>query len=334
MFEYAPGSEQTQVTFWNLYKDTFSKYPEYPMLSAADIIRNVTVHFPEANASVVHGASQRFVIQNLRRKRKLQPVGKLQCQWSRKNDVEACQAEPFRSPEELTAHITSTHVEASNHPYKCHWLTCTYSPSPPSTFALSRHILTHIPSSNPPSKHRSQPAGITVSSETVAPTVAADLFEPATNLRPIPPPPSPVVTYTRAIPSNSVPHISLLAIYTLRILFWSAFPTGDAAAAPVADEDRFGFPSLPSMREHSDRGISSDEKLKKAEMGMDAKEAERRGRKTFRSARHLLEEVYISDEVIMGWVVDMIVRTYNVNDEGDEEDRVAGGLESNTGMEA
>src|SRR6266478_5325976 len=61
----------------------------------------------------------------------------------------------------------------------------------------------------------------------------------------------------------------------LRILFWSAFPTGDAAAAPVADEDHFGFPSLPSMRKHSDRGISSDEKLKKAEMGMDIKEAER-----------------------------------------------------------
>ncbi|KAF8330363.1 uncharacterized protein EI90DRAFT_3124396 [Cantharellus anzutake] len=333
MFEYAPGSEQTQVTFWNLYKDTFSKYPEYAMLSAADIIRNVTVHFPEANASVVHGTNQRFVIQNLRRKRKPSPIGRLKCQWKRPEDSETCLSEAYNSPEELAAHITTTHVESSPHPLKCHWISCPYTPSPPSTFALNRHILTHLPSPTPPAKHRSQPSGFTSSPGTVAPVVATSLFEPASNLRPIPPPPSPIVTYLRAVPSNSVPHISLLAIYTLRILFWSAFPTGDAAAAPVADEERFGFPSLPSMRTQGDRGNTSDEKLKEAEMGMDVKEAERRGRKTFRSARHLMEEVYISDEVIMGWVVDMIVRTYNVNDEGDEEDRLVGGLESNTDME-
>lgn len=69
----------------------------------------------------------------------------------------------------------------------------------------------------------------------------------------------------------------------------------------MADENRFGFPSLP---------LTQHEKKEERSAG-ENEVAEKAGRKAFRNARHLLEEVYVSDEGIMGWVADMLSKTYD-----------------------
>lgn len=64
-FVYSSGSQLLQVTFWHSYKDFFSNPGTAgPLLSAAEVIRNVAIAFPGASAKVWHDASgqPKFVI--------------------------------------------------------------------------------------------------------------------------------------------------------------------------------------------------------------------------------------------------------------------------------
>ncbi|KAG8697732.1 Chromatin structure-remodeling complex protein rsc9, partial [Ceratobasidium sp. 395] len=73
MFVAAPEDEQTQVTLWSLYRDTFTPYQQqYFALGASDVIRNATLAFPTSQPMVFPGPPQRFVIRGIGRRK--QPV--------------------------------------------------------------------------------------------------------------------------------------------------------------------------------------------------------------------------------------------------------------------
>jgi chromatin structure-remodeling complex subunit RSC9 len=323
IFENAPGAELTQVTFWTLYKDTFTPYTDYPMLQAADIIRNVTIEFPEASASVVNdggpGAAPRFVIQNIRRRLRPPSPFRFRCQW---NGGTPCSEVPPDSPNKLYNHVLS-HLERlseaapddqmdtgspSVENVKCHWATCLHEAA--SISALRQHILTHIPPSTPAPKNPCQPHAITLphvesttpgSSNAAASGAATATSSPLS--RPPPPPPTSFVKFrgppdaVRDPPSST----ALLALYSVRMLFLASFADNMASAAPVHDGDRFGFPAIPSIQQDL-------EKEEKERGGKEVREAEKRGRKAFRSISSSLAEVHVGDPEIMWWVVDMIHR--------------------------
>ncbi len=63
-FVYCSTSQLLQVTFWHAYRDFF-QHPSTvdQLLSASEVIKNVTVAFPGASAKVrIDGVEQRFVI--------------------------------------------------------------------------------------------------------------------------------------------------------------------------------------------------------------------------------------------------------------------------------
>ena len=291
MFEVFPGAEETQLSFWTMYKDTFTPYAgSYQLLLAADIIRNVTIQFPQAHAI---GTNQKFVIQNIRRRPKQVERRQFRCQW----DHGTCLETAFETAPRLHAHILTVHLPPSmGEPLRpCSWAGCPLPASPLESLRL--HVLTHIPAPNPPTKHALQPPTITLPYE--------EYPNPSPNptARPPPPPPIPMVQYLT--PGSPTPGPALLALYALRLLFWAAFPS-NAAATIKPDENRFGFPALPSsLREQ------------KEERGQEEiKEAERRGRIVFRNAKASLEEVMVADEGIMEWIADILVKTEDVLDGG------------------
>lgn len=291
MFEVFDGAEETQLSFWTLYKDVFTPYGNsYPLLSAADIIRNVTLRFPQAHAI---GTNQKFVIQNIRRRPKQSERRRFLCRW----DHGVCVEPAFESAEQLYTHILGVHLppikdEAAR---PCDWADCPLPASP--VEALRLHILTHIPSPTLPVKNPAQPKGITL------PYDAFPYPSAVPTERPTPPPPSNIAHYV--VPVSPTSGTALLALYALRLLFWAAFPS-NAAATTKPDANRFGFPALPSsLREQ------------KEERGQEEiQEAERRGRSVFRNSRAALEEVMVADDAIMGWIADILIRIDDVLDGG------------------
>ncbi|KIM44423.1 hypothetical protein M413DRAFT_24923 [Hebeloma cylindrosporum] len=70
MFISKTDGELTQVNLWKLYKDAFSpSKDQYPLLVASDVIKNVTSVFPQAQATVLQGVIQRFVVQGIGRRK-------------------------------------------------------------------------------------------------------------------------------------------------------------------------------------------------------------------------------------------------------------------------
>lgn len=328
MFENAPGAEQTQVTFWTLYKDTFTPFTQYPMLQAADIIRNVTIEFPEATASVVGtpGGSNRFVISNIRRRMKPQSPLRFRCLW---NGGVRCTDNALDSPDTLYNHLLESHlydgategvlVDPSNPnspKMVCKWGSCPHAV--PSLDVLRKHVLTHIPSSAPAPKNPSQPHAITLPyAESPATSsynaITAPISDAGAVTRPVAPPPSSVLKFRGPPDASREPpsSVTLLALYSLRMLFWASF-SSISSAAPVHDADHFGFPTLPSIEQSFEKEKEEREKTKgndgKENDDESVREGARKGRRAFRSVCESLSEVCVSDEAIAWWVVDMIHR--------------------------
>lgn len=66
-FVYSAQGQVLQVDFWHAYREFFNT-PERvePMLSAAEVIKNVAVSFPGTGAKVINGGNgQKFVIAGL-----------------------------------------------------------------------------------------------------------------------------------------------------------------------------------------------------------------------------------------------------------------------------
>ncbi|QRV83381.1 rsc complex subunit rsc9 [Ceratobasidium sp. AG-Ba] len=260
-----PDEEQTQVTLWNLYRDTFTPYAhQYFPLGASDVIRNVTIAFPTSQPMVFPGPPQRFVIRGIGRRQ--QPVqDRFKCHWERG----ACTAEVLKSPEELHRHLEE-HLNAGGAipSAECLWGACTHKDEPS---RLGRHVLTHIPSLQPPSDTSSHPT-------------------PGLN----------TVTYRAAIVHTAeTTSLLLTALLVLRLIWRAAIPATlhAGASVPKADEEHFGFPAPPGLL---DRGTEEDE------MGGEALEGEKRGVRAFRSVVELLQGVKMADDVLMGWITEMV----------------------------
>ncbi|CDO72964.1 hypothetical protein BN946_scf185007.g18 [Trametes cinnabarina] len=285
MFVAKPDGELTQVDFWNLYKDAFLPYQDrQTLLVASDVIKNVTTVFPQAQAMVLPGPPQRFIVRGVDRRKDLSAAAQYKCRWDRSQ----CPAESFASTDALYEHILEKHInpfEGSHMP--CLWATCQQSSV---TKAQMRgHVLTHLPDMQPQPKHPAQPETVTLP----APGYPHPVPDPTT--RPPPPARSTRVTYMR--PHVDPPPSSLTALLILRVLFRASFASSDTA--PRADDDHFGFPGLlddPEEDAEEDRNKSSDSDL----------EGERRGRKAFIGIRYLLEDVRMRHETFQGWVTEMV----------------------------
>jgi chromatin structure-remodeling complex subunit RSC9 len=288
MFVPKADGELTQVDFWNLYKDVFTPYHEtYPALGASDVIKSVNVVFPQAQAMVLPGPVQKFVVRGVDRRKEDTSTDMFRCQWHRSQ----CSATSYKSPgelyEHLFEHIATDETEAADEAeLPCLWSTCPVAPLPKAK--LRAHVLTHLSSSQPLPKHPTQDDTITLPS--------AQHSYPTTTptSRPAPPPRKTTITYQR--PVIDPPSSCLTALLCIRILFRTSFISADEA--PRVDADHFGFPGFVEDTE----GVDDDQES----AGDSEKEGERRGRKAFIGVRRLMEDVQIRDETLMSWIAEMV----------------------------
>ncbi|KAJ7225348.1 hypothetical protein GGX14DRAFT_349525 [Mycena pura] len=286
MFVPKADGEMTQVDFWNLYKDVFSPYSnEHPLLVASDVIKNVSVVFPAAQAMVLPGAVQKFVVRGVDRRKVTVATERFKCLW----DKSECPVPAFASPGHLFDHILEHLAKIDTAECPCLWSSCAQHPIPRA--ALRQHILTHISSLQPPLKPPSQSELITLPS--------ADSPYPIKDptSRPAPPPHSAIVSFKQSIdapPSSD----ALTALLCIRILFRASFASTETA--PRADADHFGFPGFVE-------GADEPEDESRDEMPVDKeREGEMRGQKAFIGVRRLMEGIHIKDEALMGWITEMV----------------------------
>ncbi|KAJ7103352.1 hypothetical protein B0H15DRAFT_897570 [Mycena belliarum] len=285
MFVAKSAGELTQVDFWNLYKDAFSPYAnDRPLLVASDVIKNVSVVFPSAQAMVLQGEVQKFIVRGVDRRKVPVVTERFKCQWDRSK----CSRPAFSNPGELFDHILDHIAQMDTAESPCLWASCPQSDLPKA--ALRPHILTHISSPQPPTKHPSQSDTITLPS--------ADSPYPINDPTSRPPPPPRNTTISFRQPTVDPPSTSLTALLCIRILFRASFASSEAA--PRADADHFGFPGLVE-------GADDQEVDSRDEMPADKeREGEAKGRKAFVGVRRLMEEVRIKDEALMGWITEMV----------------------------
>ena len=284
MFIAKEDGELTQVDFWTLYKDIFTPFQEqYPLLVASDVIKNVNAVFPKAQAMVLPGPPQRFIVRGVDRRQSLSNNTQFKCQW----DNSQCPMEPYKATDALYEHILEAHIQPHEGSHlSCSWATC---PQTNITKAQMRgHILTHLPDMQPQPKHPSQPSTVTLPSNNYPHPVA----EPTK--RPPPPARSTIVTYSR--PHVDPPPSSLTALLCLRVLFRAAFASSDAA--PRADENHFGFPGIIEV-------IDDEEEVRVVDTE-EEKAGQHRGRKAFMGIRYLMEDVRLKHETFQGWVTEMV----------------------------
>ncbi|TFK36967.1 hypothetical protein BDQ12DRAFT_633361 [Crucibulum laeve] len=286
MFVPKVDGELTQVDFWNLYKDAFMAYQDqYPLLVASDVIKNVNFVFPQAQAMVLQGPVQRFVVRGVDRRKEMTANERFKCQWDRRQ----CPAPVFSGAGDMYDHILE-HIHASEKSeVPCLWATC--SRDQISKQDLRTHVLTHISSAQPPEKHPSQSDTITLPSA----SSPYPVNNPTT--RPPPPPRSTIISYK--VPTIDPPSTSLTALLIIRVLFRTSFAS--AEVAPKVDADHFGFPGIVE-----DTGDSEQVELRDSGTSASEHEGESRGRKAFTGIRKMLEGVRIKDEVLMSWVTEMI----------------------------
>ncbi|TFY76632.1 hypothetical protein EWM64_g7380 [Hericium alpestre] len=209
MFVADPKGELTQVDFWNLYKDVFVPFQDrYHLLVASDVIKNVTVVFPQAQAMVLPGPPQRFVVRGVDRRKEDTAKERFKCHWDRSQ----CSTPPFSSAGELYDHVLEHIKSIEDAEKECLWATCLRTPLPKAN--LRAHVLTHLPSAQPSAKHPSQSDTITLPSE------AYPYPNPDPTTRPPPPPPKTTLTYRK--PVVDPPSSSLTALLCIRVLFRTA----------------------------------------------------------------------------------------------------------------
>lgn len=286
MFVTKADGELTQVDFWNLYKDSFLAFQDrYPLLVASDVIKNVNLVFPQAQAMVLPGPPQKFVVRGVDRRKDEILDGDLRCLWN----ASQCSSESFRSTSDLYEHILHVHINPHEGiEMNCSWASCSRPAFPRSQ--LRGHILTHLPSTQRPPRHPTQSDLVTLPEEGATYPIA----DPTT--RPPPPLRSAILSYRKPVadPSSS----ALTALLCIRILFRTAFASTDAA--PRADEDHFGFPGL--VEEDDENDILD----RSGRLSDNDQEGERLGRKAFNGVCFLLENVRIRDDSLMDWITEMI----------------------------
>jgi len=275
MFVGRSNGEVTQVDFWNLYKEAFSAHTNvHPMLPAAEVIKNVTVVFPQAQAMVLPGATPRFVIRGIDRRKAETRVPLLQCYW----DQTKCSTSPQESPQGLYEHLLEHASSLEGDEYDCSWISCTFRTG--DREALQRHLLTHIPPGESPSSLPNSEVFVFSSEEKELAS------RPPPFLRSI------KVKYKK--PKSEPTTNALTALLVIRLVFRITSMTTEAVLR--ADEDHFGFPGIQEDPE-VEQEVVIDEEIA---------EGERRGRKAIAQIYPLLQQVVIGDSTLMGWILEMI----------------------------
>ena len=306
MFIAQPDAELTQVEFWNSYKDLFAPFQDRsPLLVASDVIKNVSTVFTIAQAMVLPGPPQRFVIRGITRNKAHIPEERYKCLWNRGS----CSSQALDGPEGLYSHIQS-HLD-SNPPsgsdgiWSCSWSSCQHSS--PSREELLSHVWTHIPlRQNPfpdPYPHYA-PLPQVILADTDEPDDTKTIVFARPTQRAPPPARTTTITYPVAARDKEPSSTALTALLIIRTLFRASFASVDAA--PRADADHFGFPGLPDEGEEGDTGERDGDVGYGGAEGEKEAEGERRGRRAFMSVRKLMEGVRIRDQALMSWVVEMV----------------------------
>ena len=305
IFVLNPEGELTQVEFFQLYSTTFTPFIETsPLLAPADVIKNVNVVYPSAQALLLPGPPQKFVVRGVARKQvKLPNQDRYKCQWDRGQCTNPLKSQ---NPGDLYDHILSAHVGNSigngdgdsdsgsnSRLHQCLWASCTQGQM--SSKHLRSHMLTHVPLTQPFPRHSSQSDVVTLPD----PGHQHPVDDPTK--RSIIPPREFFVPSSRV--TKDPPPMALTALLCIRVLFRTAFAS--AEAAPRADDDHFGFPGIVDDQDDG-QGQQQQQQTRDAQMEDIEREGELRGRKAFAGVREMLSEVKIRDETLMGWVVEMI----------------------------
>ncbi|KZV74819.1 hypothetical protein PENSPDRAFT_600802 [Peniophora sp. CONT] len=283
MFTEKADGEMTQVEFWTQYRDRFSQLTPGNTLPAADVIKHVTAIFPQAQAMVVNiGTTQRFVVRGVARRTDDVSAERLKCAWGRVQ----CDAPPCASAGALADHVLE-HVNAIEEvEHECMWGLCPQTAL--SKDALRRHVLTHLPESQPTPLHPEQ--GNTIS------LPSANFPNPIPNPTTRPHPPA----GKDSIPIKKVlidpPSSALTSLLCVRVLFRTA--NASVETAPKRDADHFGFPGVV---EDEEEDVQEDTTMDERE-----EQALERGKRAFMRVRGLLSEVLIKQDTLQGWVTEMV----------------------------
>ena len=205
VFEEKAESEITQIALWQAYQSLFTEHAtaQEPLLPAADFIKNVSTIFTHANAQIVQGPPQKFVIRGIRpRHGPTDTKGRVytRCLWNRNSSELSDKPEPCghfaQKPKQLFEHIAKEHIgiattsegtwdleAASNVPaasQDCLWAGCKHfswnQDIVPSPYELAMHVKTHLADANKKALMR-QKNNRTLASQTSRPKSHMDGLE-------------------------------------------------------------------------------------------------------------------------------------------------------------
>jgi len=168
VFEEHPDSHITQIQLWQAYQIRFSEHtnPQVGLLPAAEFIKNVSQIFAGANAQVVTGATQKFIIKGIRpRHAPMDSKGRVysRCLWKAPGQ-EPC-GDFHLKPKHTFDHIVYSHLgvdrkpdgmrdfesnsRTAQLPPDCFWSKCRHFAErdglAPSAYELGMHVKTHLP---------------------------------------------------------------------------------------------------------------------------------------------------------------------------------------------
>jgi len=193
VFEEDPESHITQIALWQAYQYRFGEHttPQIGLLPAAEFIKNVSTIFAGANAQVVSGTTQKFIIKGIRpRHNPMDIKGRVysRCLW-KVPDLGPC-GEFFMKPKQMFDHIAFAHIGVDRNmdgtawdlqsnsrpgtlPPDCFWANCrhfTKRDGPlPTAIELGMHIKTHLPDQSSKASFR-QKHNRTSATQTILPT--------------------------------------------------------------------------------------------------------------------------------------------------------------------
>lgn len=168
VFEEDPDSHITQIALWQAYQVRFADHTtgQIGLLPAAEFIKNVSTIFAGANAQVVNGPSQKFIIKGIRpRHAPMDPKGRIynRCLW-KEPESKPC-SEFYLKPKSMFDHVISSHIGVDRNndstwnlkshsravqlPVDCFWANCRHFSRRdglmPTAYDLGMHVKTHLP---------------------------------------------------------------------------------------------------------------------------------------------------------------------------------------------
>ena len=178
-FEEDSESDITQIALWHAYQTRFSEFstPQNPLLPAAEFIKNVSTTFPTANAQVINGQTQKFIIKGIRpRHLPMDTKNRVysRCLWKPPGWPKIC-GKFFLKPQDMWEHIVYSHIQIPRNAdgnfdirahnllqsqiYECYWANCYRFASRGGTsspYELGMHVKTHLPDTSRLASHKAK----------------------------------------------------------------------------------------------------------------------------------------------------------------------------------